>query len=135
MKKLVKVLIIWVMIAAIVLLSIFLHYSNKDLKIAENRIAEMSFTEGEVVEGDSGGTVTVSLKKALYFESDDFITEKKVVGNSIEKIFCELHKRGFITSFDGNLAKVIYTKQVVVKEGGTEKCYYLVGDYYITLQK
>ena len=37
--------------------------------------------------------------------------------------------------FKDNLAKLDYTKQIIVKTGDTEKTYYLVGDYYITSSK
>ena len=134
MKKFFKVIIPIIMVVAIALLSVSLYHTNTALKAAKADIAGMTFTEGNVVESGSGGIVTVSLKKAVYYESDDFITENKALGKPLEDVFCNLHTRGYILGFDNNLAKIVYSKQVVVKEGGTEKCYYLVGDYYIALQ-
>ena len=135
MKKFLKVFIIIAMIAAIAILSVSLYNSNENLDAAKADIEGMSFVEGKVIEGTSGGVVTVSLKKAVYFDSDDFITENKATGKPVEDIFCNLHKSNLIMGFDNNLAKVLYSKQIVVKEGGTEKTYYRVGDYYIALQK
>lgn len=135
MKKFVKVLIIIIMVAAIAILSISLYNTNKSLEAAKADIEGMAFTEGKVIESTSGGVVTVSLKKAVCFESDDFITKNKASGKSIEDVFCDLHKTGLVMGFDNNLVKLVFSKQIVVKEGGSEKCYYLVGDYYVALQK
>ena len=135
MKKFFKVIIPIIMVVAIALLSVSLYHTKAELKATKADIESMSFVEGKVVESDSGGVVTVSLKKSVCYESDDFITESKAAGKPLEEIFCTLHTRGYVMGFDNNLAKVVYSKQVVVKEGGTEKCYYLVGGYYIALQK
>ena len=135
MKKFRKVIIPIIMVVAIVLLSVSLYHTSTALKAAEADIAGMTFTEGKVVESGSGGVVTVSLKKAVYYESDDFITENKAIGKPLEDVFCSLHTRGYILGFDNSLAKVVYSKQLIVKESGTEKCYYLVGDYYIAINQ
>ena len=136
MKKFLKVFIPILLITAVVVLSVMLSNTKQSLKAAEADIAGMTFTEGKVIEDTSGGgIVTVSLKKAVYYNNDNFITHKRPVSNNLEEIFCELHKNGFVKGLNNNLIKLEYTKQIVVKDSGTEKHYFLVGNYYIAVQK
>lgn len=132
MKKFIAVILAVALVATIGGISWNLYHTKEALAAAEADIAGMSFTEGKVIEGSKGtGIVTVSLNTWLYFEDDSFITSPKPAGLSLNAIFCNLHNSGLVDSFNGNLAKLKYTKQITVK-GSSEKTYYLVGDYYVS---
>ena len=124
MKKLFSILVVVALIATIGGLSVSLYNTKASLSAAEADIEGMTFTEGKVIEGSKGGgIVTVSLKNWVYFEDDSFVSNP--TGSSLNTIFCELHKNGFVDSFNGNLAKLKYTKKITVR-GSDEKTYYLV---------
>lgn len=132
-KKVFLVVSIIVMLTTIIGLSVALYHTTTSLKATQADLAGMSFKQGDVVESKSGGIVTVSLKNWSYFRNDDFITSSKPVPEgTLEGIFCSLHTGGHVDSFNGNLAKLKFSKQVTVKSGtSSEKTYYLVGNYYI----
>ena len=132
MKKLFKGLFILLFIAGFIFLAVKLNSTQNQLKSTKLDLQGMTFTEGKVVEGKTGGIVTGSVKTWTYFKDDSFITDPKTAGKPVEEIFCNLHKNDLIDSFSGNLFKAKYTKEIIVKVGETEKSYYLVGDYYIT---
>ncbi len=132
MKKFLKGLFILLLVAGIIILALQLSNTKKELAAARLDLEGMSFTEGQVVHGKTGGIVTGSVKTWTYFKDDSFITDPQTAGKPVEEVFCQLHKSDLITSFSGNLFKAKYTKEIIVKVGETEKSYYLVGDYYIT---
>lgn len=129
-------IIIVLLIVAVIGLSFGLYYTYEKLASTESDLEGMLFTEGKVIETKTGGIVTASLKSWVYFEDDSFVTSNpKTEGTSINGIFCDLHTTGFVDSMKGDLVKLKYTKQILVKSGETEKSYYLIGDYYITFGK
>ena len=130
-RKTAVTLLIVFLLAVIGLLGVALAGTQKQLNAYKLDLEGASFTEGKVVEGKTGGVITAS-NKWVYFEDDAFILDTQATGKSVDEIFCSLHKNGNITSFSGTLFKAKYTKEIIVKDGKTEKSYYLVGDYYIT---
>lgn len=133
MKKFSKFMLILIAIALIAGLSCALYSARTDLSNAKSTISSLTLTEGNVTENKNGGTVTVSLKRSMFFDDDKFITSSNSTGTSIESIFCSLHKNGFVEAFQGDLVRLKFSRIITVtQKNGTEKKYYLVGDYYIT---
>lgn len=133
MKKFFAILVVLALVATIGGLSVSLYNTKTSLSAAEADIDGMTFTEGKVIPASKGGgIVTASLKSWVYFEDDSFVLLSKPSGMSIENIFYDLYKSGLIDSFNGNLVKLKYTKEIIVKNGSTEKAYFLVGDYYVS---
>lgn len=133
MKKFFAILLVLALVATIGGLSVSLYNTKTSLSAAEADIAGMSFTEGDVIESSkNGGIVTASLNSWVYFEDDQFITVNKPVGTSLKSIFYQLYNKDLVYAFKGDLVKLKYTKQVILKNGNSEKVFFLVGDYYVS---
>ena len=134
MKKIFLIIVAIIMTMATIGLSIALYQKIRALETLEQRVGELSFKEGEVIENtilDGVGIVTASLTDWSYYEFSDENSFTPIPKGTLEEIFFKLYDTGKIDSLDGNLVKLKFSGRLIEESSILSKIYYKIGDFYI----